>query len=375
MSTHPPGVLWCQTVQGEVLITCTWMLLSPAGAAYLPPSSTNVWFLKVTDAAAGDTGTIKTFRITSGGQTYTSTNPPVAVPDNQTVYAYIGGTAPPPPSASARVEIDHPYRGDLVVTVGVGNVNAPSWSTVVSNRAGGSADNLYVDVPISGGAAYLPPSSTNVWFLKVTDAAAGDTGTIKTFRITSGGQTYTSTNPPVAVPDNQTVYAYIGGTAPPPPGTSVTLGANDSTDAKNTGVKFYHDGNDRVGSSSGILRTVNRWDISGINPSWNITSVEVRFYVESKVGSTGALSINRYGSSHGEDNPQTDTGAQVYSKSAGSIYASLPEPTSGSWTNWVNLGDHSSLGHRMVSNLRQNNMVCRSQGLLYRGIKRNRKPC
>ena len=129
-----------------------------AGAAYLPPSSTNVWFLKVTDAAAGDTGTIKTFRITSGGQTYTSTNPPVAVPDNQTVYAYIGGTAPPPPSASARVEIDHTYRGDLVVTVGVGNVNAPSWSTVVSNRAGGSADNLYVDVDISAGAAYCLPA-------------------------------------------------------------------------------------------------------------------------------------------------------------------------------------------------------------------------
>jgi hypothetical protein len=164
---------------------------------------------------------------------------------------------------------------------------------VVSNRAGGSADNLYVDVPISGGAAYLPPSASNVWFLKVTDAAAGDTGTIKAFRITSGGQTYTSTNPPVAVPDNQTVYAYIGGTAPPP-GTNVTLGANYSTDVKNTGVKFYHDGNDWVGSSSGILRTVNRWDISGINPSWTITSVEVRFYVESKIGSTGALSINRY---------------------------------------------------------------------------------
>ena len=119
----------------------------------------------------------------------------------------------------------------------------------------------------------------------------------------------------------------------------VTLEANYSVDIKNNGTKYYHDGNDWVGrSSSGILRAVNRWDISGINPSWNIVSVEVRFYTESKVGSTGALSINRYGSSHGEDNPQTDTGLQVYSKSAGSAYKSMPEPSSGSWTNWVNLG-------------------------------------
>jgi subtilisin-like proprotein convertase family protein len=151
---------------------------------------------------------IRTFRITSGGQTYTSTNPPVAIRDNQTSYAYIGGTAPT--SASARVEIDHTYRGDLVVMVGVGNVNAPTWSKTVSNRAGGSADNLYVDVDISAGAAYLPPSSSKVWFLKVTDMATGDTGTIRTFRITSGGQTYTSTNPPAAIRDNQTSYAYIG---------------------------------------------------------------------------------------------------------------------------------------------------------------------
>ena len=110
---------------------------------------------------------------------------------------------------TARVEIDHTYRGDLVVTVGVGNVNTPSWSTVVSNRSGGSADNVYADVDISGGSAYLPPSSTNVWFLKVSDQKTGDTGTIRTFRITYQGETYSSMETPVAVNDNQTNYAYI----------------------------------------------------------------------------------------------------------------------------------------------------------------------
>lgn len=119
----------------------------------------------------------------------------------------------------------------------------------------------------------------------------------------------------------------------------VTLEATYSTDVKSGGAKYYHDGNDWVGrSSSGPIRAATRWDISSIDPSWNIVSVEVRFYAETKTGSTGALSINRYGSSHGQDNPQTDSGTLVYSKSAGSTYASLPEPSSGSWTNWVNLG-------------------------------------
>ena len=119
----------------------------------------------------------------------------------------------------------------------------------------------------------------------------------------------------------------------------LTLEATYSTDVKNTGVKYYHDGNDWVGrSSSGILRAANSWDISGIDPSWTITSVEVRYYVEAKTGSPGALSLTRYGTSHGEDNPQTDTGAPAYSKINGTAYASLPEPSSGSWTGWVSLG-------------------------------------
>jgi hypothetical protein len=119
----------------------------------------------------------------------------------------------------------------------------------------------------------------------------------------------------------------------------VTLEATYSTDVKSSGTKYYHDGSDWVGrSSSGVIRAATRWDISGIDPSWAIVSVEVRFYTENKIGSPGAISVNRYGTSHGEDNPQTDAGTLAYSRIAGSTYASLPEPPSGSWTNWVNLG-------------------------------------
>ena len=147
----------------------------------------------------------------------------------------------------------------------------------------------------------------------------------------------------------------------------LTLEATYSTDIKSTGVKYYHDGNDWVGrSSSGILRAVNQWDISGIDPSWDITSIEVRFYVEAKTGSPGALSLTRYGTSHGEDNPQTDTGAQVYSKSNGTPYAPLPEPSSGSWTNWVSLGETAVADLLWCRDEQQNDMVVGAQGFLCR---------
>ena len=123
-------------------------------------------------------------------------------------------------------------------------------------------------------------------------------------------------------------------------GSQVTVGAGYSVDVKNDGTKYYHDNNDWVGrSSTGVLRIVNLWDISSTDPAWDITAVEVRFFTESKAGSTGAISVVRYGSSHGEDDPRSDSGPGVYSKSGGSPYATLPEPSSGAWTGWVNLGD------------------------------------
>ena len=119
----------------------------------------------------------------------------------------------------------------------------------------------------------------------------------------------------------------------------LTLEASYSADINSSGTKYYHDGNDWVGrANSGPIRAVNRWNIASIDPSWDILSVEIRFYTESKTGSPGTLSLTRYGTSHGEDNPESDTGTLAYTKINNTPYASLPEPSSGSWTNWVNLG-------------------------------------
>jgi FtsP/CotA-like multicopper oxidase with cupredoxin domain/subtilisin-like proprotein convertase family protein len=172
-------------------------------AAYLPPSNTYTWFLKVYDAASGDQGRITQLSITYQGVTYTSTDVPVPVADLKTSYAYI------PSPAQAHVYIQHTYRGDLIVDIGVGSTSAPLWSKRVWSGTGGSADNLDLYVDISGALAYLPPSATYTWWVKVYDRAARDTGKIVTFTIAFQGKTYTSPNVPVPIYDLQTSYAYI----------------------------------------------------------------------------------------------------------------------------------------------------------------------
>ena len=49
-------------------------------------------------------------------------------------------------------------------------------------------------------------------------------------------------------------------------GYQLTLEAAYSTDVKNSGTKYYHDGNDWVGRSTSGSISANRWDISGVDP-------------------------------------------------------------------------------------------------------------
>jgi subtilisin-like proprotein convertase family protein len=174
-----------------------------AGAAYLPPSVTYSWWLKVYDRAAQDTGRIVEFTVTNNGAAYVSIDVPVPILDKQTSYAFI------PSLASAHVYIEHTYRGDLIVDVGVGSTSSPLWSKRVWNGTGSGADNLDLYVGLSSAVAYLPPSGTYTWWVKVYDKAAGDQGKTVTFTIAYQAKTYTSPTTPVPIYDLKTSYAYI----------------------------------------------------------------------------------------------------------------------------------------------------------------------
>ena len=226
--------------------------------------------------------------------------------------------------------------------------NPPDTGTFTVSRTGSTTTALTVYYTVSGtattgsdytalpGSVTIPAgsSSATITVTPINDTTVENPEAVVV--TVSANANYTVGSPSSAT---VTITSDDGGGS-----TQLTLESTYSTDVKNTGTKYYHDGNDWVGrSSSGILRAVNRWDISSIDPSWNITSVEVRFYTEAKTGSPGALSLNRYGTSHGEDNPQTDAGASAYSKINGTPYASLPEPSSGSWTRLDKPRKHRSL--------------------------------
>lgn len=102
----------------------------------------------------------------------------VSVPDNTTVTSLItvaGCNRNASAATEISVDIRHTYRGDLVV-----EAIAPNGTIkVMSNRAGGSADNLTQTFVVDMSSS--PANGT--WTLRVRDAASGDTGFINSWSV------------------------------------------------------------------------------------------------------------------------------------------------------------------------------------------------
>ena len=117
-----------------------------------------------------------------GGSTQTYTNgTDYNIPDNNATgvsssIAVSGRTGNGQASTPVTVAIVHPYIGDLIV-----DLIAPDGSVYnISNRAGGSADNINktVNINLSGEAL------NGTWKLRAADRAASDTGKIDSWSIT-----------------------------------------------------------------------------------------------------------------------------------------------------------------------------------------------
>jgi subtilisin-like proprotein convertase family protein len=107
-----------------------------------------------------------------------SVAPHAAIPDNQTVTSTLAITQDVTVEAlKLNLDIAHSYRGDLVVTL-----TSPSGkSAVVSNKEGGSADNLKGSFDLS---AFAGEKATGTWTLTVQDTARQDTGTLEQWGLT-----------------------------------------------------------------------------------------------------------------------------------------------------------------------------------------------
>ena len=141
------------------------------------------WKLRVRDAAAADSGFINSWGVKLGSAASTcqpATNgTDVAIKDLATVESQINvagcaGNA----SATAKVEVHivHSFRGDLVVSL----IAPDGTSYVLSNRAGGSADNIDQTFTVN----LSSEQANGAWKLRVHDAAAADTGYINSWTIT-----------------------------------------------------------------------------------------------------------------------------------------------------------------------------------------------
>lgn len=106
-----------------------------------------------------------------------SATPNLAIPDNSKVESTLRfDDALSLKSGKVSVDIPHSYRGDLVVTL-----TSPSGkSQTLSNKQGGSEDNLKATFDLSG---FAGESTKGDWKLTVEDTAKQDVGTLKEWNL------------------------------------------------------------------------------------------------------------------------------------------------------------------------------------------------
>ena len=88
-------------------------------------------------------------------------------------------------SIKVSVDIEHTYRGDLVVSVKPPTATGVA-PVVLHNREGGAADNLkktYDEVNAPGLVALKNKSPKGTWKLSVADKEKQDTGKIRSFTL------------------------------------------------------------------------------------------------------------------------------------------------------------------------------------------------
>ena len=115
------------------------------------------------------------------------------------------------PELSAYFSLAHTWIGDLSVEIGVGDPNDPEWSAAVWSREGSYSENLVLtDIDVSAMLADFLSGELQ-WYLKVTDDAGLDTGSILDFQIRNGFDeaVFAYDGEPVPIFDYSTSVVYL----------------------------------------------------------------------------------------------------------------------------------------------------------------------
>lgn len=140
------------------------------------------------DLGAASAIASRTLSVANGGScvngTFSATGLPLPIPDNNATGILSSLTvtgAGNVGSLAVSLDIDHTYRGDLVVSL----IHPDGTQHVLSNKAGGSADDLVLSgamVP-----AFDGKPAAGSWKLKVVDTAAQDVGTLSSWSLAISG--------------------------------------------------------------------------------------------------------------------------------------------------------------------------------------------
>jgi subtilisin-like proprotein convertase family protein len=154
-------------------------------SATVPDGAGRVITATATDDRGATASNSVTVTVANGGGAcingnFASTDVPKSIPDNNptgvTSNLVVTGNGVVQ-SLSLSLNITHTFRGDLVVTL----IAPGGTQFIVSNRAGGSADNIIINNQAI--AAFNNQTAAGTWRLKVTDLAAVDVGTINSWSL------------------------------------------------------------------------------------------------------------------------------------------------------------------------------------------------
>jgi subtilisin-like proprotein convertase family protein len=208
-----PNLTWTQAYG---VLTSTADKIDTAGGAYVNGFSNLYGYGKVNaNAAVAAAGGAPP---PSGSTTINATDVPKSIPDNNTTGVtsnlVVSGLSNSLTEVDVSVNITHPYKGDLRVTL----IHPDGTEVILHNLTGGSADNIAttfdtLTTPAQPLSAFVGKAPNGTWKLKVQDLAASDVGTLTAWSlIVKTGTTApppTTTNKssvdvPKSIPDNNT---------------------------------------------------------------------------------------------------------------------------------------------------------------------------
>lgn len=172
--------------------------------------------------------------------------------------------------------------GNLGLVIGVGDPDAPTWSTTVYSGAAAAGESEYT-FDLTDQGDLLPPSAGDLrWWC---EGSFDGTGTVRDFTIAYDGAEYSATRYPAATAGGS-VFVWL----PEPPDLTVSLTSPANVDPGATGLAIAASvTNDGAPTSGGVVAT-----LSSTDPDVTITDAGPVTVSAGSIGSSDRLTLSGF---------------------------------------------------------------------------------